>query len=460
MSYTKESLEYTHPLYDELVSQWLFFYNSYRGGHAYKQNNYLTRYRYETGQDYERRKKQTPLDNHVKPIVELYASFLFNEEPTRLLGNLGNDPFVEAIMTDADRDGRSFNNFMREASVLSAVIGHCWVIVDKPNMEFETRQQELEADSRPYLSIINPINVVDWEYATLDNGSKELRHLKVRLAPNKYKCYYPDYTDTITIVERDNSQDEIYVETVENPFGKITAVCVYDKRDVYPGIGISAVSEVADFQRSIYDELSEIEQIIRLSSAPSLVLPGNRARAGAGAGSIIEIEDDLDPGLKPYLLQPNSASIDSIRDSIKDKVAAINKIANLGSIRADETVQLSGISRQIEFNMLNNALASKADQLELAEEQIWECIAMVMGYQNEDVTIKYPDSFHAQDTQNELLLIEKAVTLTNNQQILTVLEQKLAELFVDKEQLEEVLSNIGQNDMDQNMIQINNNETP
>jgi hypothetical protein len=37
------------------------------------------------------------------------------------------------------------------------------------------------------------------------------------------------------------------------------------------GLGVSDLTDIADLQKAIYNELSEIEQIIRISNHPSLV---------------------------------------------------------------------------------------------------------------------------------------------------------------------------------------------
>jgi len=459
MAYTKESLEQTHEMYQHLAEEWLFYYNSYRGGYAYKSQDYLARYVFETGDQYNKRKEQTPLDNHCKSVVQIYNSFIFQNEPVRELGPLANDPVVDKFLQDADREGRGFNNFMKEASILASIVGHSWIIVDRPPVELTTRQDELDQDVRPYVSVMNPLNVIDWEYTAMDNGSKMLTHLKVKLAENLYKCYYPTHTDTIRVEEYDGQEEQVFVETVENPYMKINAVCVYAQRDSVPGIGVSDINDIADMQKAIFNENSEIEQIVRLSSHPSLVKTAE-TQAGAGAGAIIQIPDDISSETKPYLLQPNAQSLDSIRASIKDKVDSINKMANVGSIRTAEVSRMSGVAMETEFRLLNARLAEKADNLELAEEQVWECIATMMGYSNEDINIQYPDSFDAHDTQNDLLLIEKAQTLTSNTKILGKLEEKLAKLMIDTEDLQGILDDIDEDTLVQEEQSLNTTTTP
>jgi nitrogen-specific signal transduction histidine kinase len=133
---------------------------------------------------------------------------------------------------------------------------------------------------------------------------------------------------------------------------------------------VSDIGDIADMQNSIYNELSEIEQTIRLSGHPTLVKSID-TEASAGAGAIINMSNDLDPGLRPSLLQPSGQSIDMILNSIENKVKMIDRMAHMGSVRAIETRSMSGIALQTEMLQLDTKLIEKSHSLELGEEQLW-----------------------------------------------------------------------------------------
>ena len=46
----------------------------------------------------------------------------------------------------------------------ASIYGNCWVIVDKPQSNANTRAEELAQDIRPYVSIYTPENIVNWNY--------------------------------------------------------------------------------------------------------------------------------------------------------------------------------------------------------------------------------------------------------------------------------------------------------
>ena len=100
------------------------------------------------------------------------------------------------------------------------------------------------------------------------------------------KVYYRTITTTETTVyvKAGMNDDANIVEVFENPLGVVPFVPVYAGRSQTKGLGISDIADIADVQRGIYNELSELEQLIRVSNHPSLVKTGStQASAGAGA---------------------------------------------------------------------------------------------------------------------------------------------------------------------------------
>jgi len=345
-----EHVTKTGAIYDVNASRWEFLLRSYLGGDDYRNGEYLTKYKLESEQDFKERLNQTPLDNQCKNVVHIYSSFIWRDHPTREFGGIGNDPALEPFLMDADHDGRSFNTIMREATIWSSIYGHCWLLLDKPSIEASTRAEELAADIRPYLTLITPENVFDWRYDRTPSGAYRLGYLKVRETGDKrrFRIWTPE---SIELWEAENDKDPLLVERMDNPLGAIPAVCVYAQRSAIRGVGVSDVTDVADIQRAIYNELSEIEQLIRIANHPSLAKTDS-TEASAGAGSVIQMPDDLDPGLTPFLLQPNSSNLDGIRSSIEDKIRAVDRVTHLGAVRATEKQAKSGIALQTEFQML------------------------------------------------------------------------------------------------------------
>ena len=448
MAYTKDQALDTHKDYKETVTNFEYYIRSYNGGYDYMMGQYLNRYNLELDQEFNQRLANTPCDNHCKNIIQIYSSFLFRVKASRDFGAMSDEASLELFLKDADLDGNNFTSVIKQAQNYASIYGHSFLILDKPKIQTDTKAEELNQDIRPYLSIVTPENVFDWNYKRLPNGKYVLDYLKIREEVDKnngtyFRCWHEDIVDTIYV--EDGGTEPILIDTADNQIGKIPAVILYNAKSHKRGIGQSDLTDIADLQKSIYNEFSEIEQLIRLTNHPSLVKT-NGVNASAGAGAVIEMPEEMEPNLKPYLLQPSGQNLTSIMDSITKKVDSINRIAHTGAVRTTKTQVSSGIALQTEFELLNARLSEKADNLQLAEEQIFKIYA---EYQNAnfDGEINYPDSFNIRDYASDLVFYQQAKAVnvpssTLNKEI----DKEIARAVVDDdEKLGEIFDEIDAN---------------
>ena len=433
MAYTKDQATDTHKDYKENINNYEYYIRSYNGGYDYTLGQYLNRYNLELDNEFNQRLANTPCDNHCKNIIQIYSSFLFRVKPSRDFGSMADEPSLESFLKDADLEGNNFNSVIKTAQNYASIYGHCFLILDKPTVQTRTRADELDQDIRPYISIVTPENALDWNFKREVNGKYYLDYLKVREEVDKdggtyFRMWYPDRIDTV--YQPDNEEPRV-IDTAINQIGKIPAVILYNSKSHKRGIGQSDLTDIADLQKAIYNEYSEIEQLIRLTNHPSLVKTPS-VNASAGAGAVIEMPEEIEPNLKPYLLQPSGQNLTSIMDSIKHKVDAINRIAHTGAIRTTKTQVSSGIALQTEFELLNARLSEKADNLEIAEEQIFRCYAMFQNAEF-DGEINYPDSFNIKDYAVDLQFFSMAKAMN--------LQSPTFNKEVDKEIIRSVIDN-------------------
>lgn len=422
--------------YNYNKAHWKYLLVSYLGGEDYRRAGLLTRYQLETDMEYLARLNSTPLENHVKGVIGVYNSFLFRTGPERLFGSMEGMPEVEAFCDDADLEGRSLDSFMKDVSTWSSLFGHCWIIVTKPNLGAVTRAEEIDMGIRPYVSLLTPMNVLDWQYYREANGRYCLSHLKYVEEVNgnvqTIKEWYEDRVETWMVDFTDRKIHSHEIET--NGLGKIPAVCSYNTRSSVRGLGVSDVSDIANLQQFIYNMTSEVEQTQRMDAHPSLVKTPE-TQAGTGAGSIISMPENLDPGLKPYLLEYNGASVTSLYQSIEHATAAIDKLASVGSVRGTTAKTMSGIAMETEFNILGAKLSEKADHLELAEKQLWCLFAEYMGMYF-DGEIDYPDDYSIHDEEAEYNKLKIAKESATGPEAMAVIDQMVINLVTDDTDLE------------------------
>jgi hypothetical protein len=412
MAYARNDIINVHKDYEESINKWEFYIRSYNGGFDYSAGQYLHRYNLELDNEYAKRLGNTALDNHCKNVVQIYSSFLFRVKPSRDFGNMQGDPILESFLKDADLEGNNFNTVMQQAQNYASIYGHVFLFLDKPNFTTNTLAEELENDIKPYVSMATPENVFDWNFKRQVNGRYVLDYIKVREEVDKnggtyFRIWTPEQIDTV--YQTADYEEPQLIDSIPNKLGKIPVVILYNTKSHKRGLGLSDLTDIADLQKSIYNEYSEIEQLIRLTNHPSLVkTPG--VNASAGAGAIIEMPEEMEPNLKPYLLQPSGQNLDAIMESIRNKVEAINRIAHIGAVRNTKTQIASGIALQTEFELLNARLSEKADYMQLAEEQLFKLFAMFQDKEF-DGEINYPDSFNIRDYASDLVFYQQAKSI-------------------------------------------------
>ena len=93
---------------------------------------------------------------------------------------MADEPSLESFLKDADLEGNNFNSVMKQAQNYASIYGHCFMILDKPKVTTKLEQKNLDQDIRPYISILTPENVLDWNFKREINGKYYLDYLKVR----------------------------------------------------------------------------------------------------------------------------------------------------------------------------------------------------------------------------------------------------------------------------------------
>jgi hypothetical protein len=457
---TLEQIEQTHPSYAQVAEQANYHYKSYVGGELYKSGSYLTQYIGENqapGDQYGKRLDSTPLDNHVQTTVDIYRSFLFRTLPKRDIGLLVNNPLVNAWLYDTDQDGQSMDSFLKTANDLAMVHGSTWILVDKPAYKVQTQAEAIELGVRAYSAMYTPQNVLDWYYERNIAGKMELEYIKVKESENDeyvtFTCWHKDSVEKYKVAkDEDTGEYRSIVEHTEydNPLGYIPFVFHAPLRSPTKGVGISLVADVANQQKFIYNCMSEIESHIRISSHPTLVKPTS-TDAVAGAGSILNLDESVDPGLKPYLLQPSLNTTDTILRSIENSVAAIQRMTHTSAIQATNGTPMSGIALQTERQLLNAKLSDIADTLQETEYQMW---IMWLDWQAlsmpEDFLIDYPDTFDMRDEHLELDFLMKARSSgVNNKMFQDEISKQVVALTVDDDELQsEILADMDKDDFE------------
>jgi len=415
-----KTLEKKHPEYAEKEAEWNYLYKSYKGGRDYRNAALLYKYIFEEKDNdkYKQRLEQTPLDNHCESAIHTYSSFIWKTPPQRDLGGLQNNYEALKILEDADMNDTTLNEFMRQVQIEAGIYGNCWIVVDKSSTQMVNLRHARSMGVRPYLSLYIPLDVYDWTYERDEAGKMELTYIKlveheVDAEGRKVRIFRIWSKYNIQVCKHTDGKDG--VETLQDDYnylGIIPALCHHNKRNGSRGSGISDIKDVAPMQQSIYNDLSELAQTVRNTNHSTLV-KNDKDSAVGGAGGVIVMDDDTDPGKKPYLLQPQLFQLEGLLKTIEKKEDMINGMTHLRPVRQVRTQPASGIAIQTEFQLLNTLLAEKAAGLQMTEYRMLRIFCKWIGKDPDRlrVIISYPQKFELRDRESDLRVIEQAKRL-------------------------------------------------
>ncbi|MCK4846092.1 MAG: phage portal protein [Deltaproteobacteria bacterium] len=417
---TREELLSTHPDYDANIGEWQFFMRSYFGGRIYHEGDYLLQHPFESAGNYKRRKDIAYYYNYCGPIIDIMVSHLFRKPPKRDYGSFTDDRLFRSFLNDADLEGLSFNQFMRDAQRFASIYGRVSIIIDKPVVVPGTRAVAEDYDIRPYLSLITPENLVDWNYIRLPSGRPVLDSVKVREDSLTYRIWNRESWELwrIGAAGSDNDGDAVLIDSGVHGLGIVPIVNLYNKRSGVRMVGASDIQDIADINKNIYYLCSDAKEIIENTAFPMLAIPYENAASSASDGdreigprNILQF-DPSEPGARPYWLEAPHSSLSEIRKWVRQDITEIHRIAKMGGVKSTEDYSQarSGVAIELEYQQLHSMLSEKADNIEQVESQLLNLFGMWQGV-SFDGYVDYPDDFSVRELDRDIERAIKALSV-------------------------------------------------
>jgi hypothetical protein len=415
-----KELRKCHVSYSARATEWEFFNNSYEGGRRYYNGGYLYKHRNEEEDDFKHRQEVACYYNFCQEIVDLYVSYLFQNEAKIEYGSLGKDTLFQSFEEDCDLKGNRLKSFLRESQRKASSYGHVAIVVDKPKPlseeEVETLQDEQDKNIRPYVYRLDPTEITDWKYERIGTQGYQLTMLKIKEEedPETYRLWYQDRWE-LWEIKKDMAE---LLDEGPNPLGEIPVVFLLNLATDEDLTGRSDLNDIAYVNRHIFnlcswnDENIENTCFAMLARAKRVAGEGGSAKDDDVGPSIIVEYDPEAPNDKPYWLEPPGVSQDVFDKRLDRDVSEIHRMAKMGGVAATPeemaNVAKSGIALELEFRQMNSALAEKADNIEEAHEAI---VRFYAKWQSTEAsgTIDYPDDFNVEDLAQDL---ENAIEAT------------------------------------------------
>lgn len=454
MSWIKDIVENPHPVYQYNFNYWNFLLQSYEGGRIYcnadlpgsaanmsldrmfkvyvegkevlnrQISGNLFSHPKERMDDYNNRVRMSYYYNFCSPIIDIYTNHLFKEAVLEDFGSI--ESTVDEIRDNVDVKESSLNEFRKELAEVSQLYGHCFVLVDSPDIPSEdvlTRQDQINRRVFPYATIYSPQSIMNWSLDKFGVPYWVLvrEYSDINIDPLKYDAKIKEnWTYKLWTKEAWYHYDREYNLLAEgvHGLGMVPIACVYAKKSktAISFLGVSDLADIAFIARDIYNSCSELKQILRDQTFAFLAIQGDASEyneLSVGVSKALLYPENRNA---PSYVSPPPVNAEVYFTHIDRQVSKIYQLAKLekgglsGRVSNPSSSGIadnqSGVSKAWDFNETNSALAKKASNLEDGEIKIWKIFSAWEGKEF-DGKIQYPNEFSTQSIMDDLTELEK-----------------------------------------------------
>lgn len=338
-------------------------------------------------------------------------------------------PELQSFWDDIDLRGSSIDAHMQMICLLAQVFGHVDDVVDMPSIpddypENPTMADQKEANLRPYVYTIFPLDFLNWEVDDKDEfvWARWREQITGNVGPFEERPSKPSwryYTWTrsewfvheVVFKGKSNQPDISLVRAGEHELGMVPVVRYYNKRYLLdPVVGHSAISDIGKVNIAILNWCSLIDEEVYQKCLNILVMeePADKtAGVEIGSNNVLLWSGET----PPFYLAPASEPGQFMLELIDRGIQEIYRLAKLAPDTGVAKEAQSGVAYSYEFNQTNRMLADTADQLERGEDRLHKLWALWQGLEWEG-SIDYPDQFDVErleDEVNRLSLLKQSV---------------------------------------------------
>jgi hypothetical protein len=447
-------IERRHPEYKNSLSHWRFLEATYEGGRDWFDRNVFKFYK-EGKDEFGDRVARAYRFNHTKEVVDLLNKYLFKQAIDR------NDTAPESLRAfwkRATRKGLSMTELARQVSKLTSIGGRVGIVVDRPNTSALSVAEAKKVENQPYAYVVTQQQLLDYSFAEdgklnwvlileckrddedpMESGGdvKERYRLWTRSGWELYEERTEGRRKKVVLIDSgDHSLGEVPVILADHIIGD----------DDYEAP--SLIDDIAYLDRAVANYLSNLDAIIQDQTFSQLAMPAQNLLPGEeAANKVMEMSTkrvflyDGENGGKPEYLSPDPKQAELILAVINKIISEIYHTVGLAGERTkqDNAVGIdnsSGVAKAFDFERVNALLASKADALELVENQIARLVCLWNGEKYEEDLVSYADNFDTRDLYDEFdiasrLVLVEAPDAVRRVQMATLVDKLFPQLKAD-----------------------------
>jgi hypothetical protein len=425
-----ELVETRHPEYKEYEDHWEFMHSCYEGGREWFKEN-IFKYLREGDREYDDRVKRAYRFNHTREVVDLVNKYIFKAGVNRREADAPET--VKRFWKSTTLRRRGINEFMKLLAQNTSIYGKVWVVVDSSMPgDVKTVAEAKRIGARTYAYIIPPTDALDASFSK----DGELNWLFVRehvrddasftTSNRKKECRYRLWTKQFwAVIVHDGKdaagKDKYKVSEVgEHNLGRVPAFPADHIIDQDEMTATSLIDDVAYLDRSAANYLSNLDAIIQDQTFSQLIIPAQGMMPGEDDHSkLLEMGTkriltfDAQANMSPEYISADPKQAGVILQVIEKIISEIYHTVGMAGERTKQDNSMgidnsSGVAKAYDFDRMNAMLASKANALQFAENEL---VALVLAWNSETPPekdlVSYPQNFDVRSLYDEFEIAQK-----------------------------------------------------
>jgi hypothetical protein len=392
----------------------------------------------EGDEEFAARLRRAYRENHSKRVVDIINSYLFKEAAERnITGRLAD------IQENMDGGGKPADDFMKRVSLWASVLGRVYIVCDKKRLpdaeKTGTQRDNINPKAAPYCYMVFPQDILDISF---DENNKirwvliaeRTRDDEDPLASDgEINTFYRLWqvgkwtlfdSNGDAIEEGETGIDVVPVVIVDNEPGTI-----YN--------GQSMLNDIAYIDRAIFNNWSRLDVVINDQAFSQLIFPVEAAPADIFEDAEVRkkfltlatnrvLLYSAQAGTAPSFISPDASQANFILTLIESQVKRLYGMWGMAGETATEVTSQSGVSKAFDFDKLNKLLATKADNLEQAEREIYIIASKWMGNAVDTADVNYPDEFDVKSLSDEIAMAQELALLDIGETFMAEVKKSIA----------------------------------
>lgn len=380
-------------------------HDAYYGTGMFADGTAIQKHPRESEQSISYRRKMAYYLNYVGPIVNASVDPVFKDEINR---DYGNSMMFDEFIQNVDRHGTTLQEFVRQNATLAKLYGVMYVVVDNVNEFGESLSTALTNRSMPFLTAVEPKQVVNWEFDERGALVKFAYATYIHNANGTAQTRLHIWTPSTWRIEEQGGK--LIGEGTHN-IGRIPVVQWFGraakKTDILPPPECLSIAET---NRHIYNLCSSLSQILFNQTFSVLTMPVNQnGLKDITIGTDNLLAYPIESGKAPQFIAPDKGPAEVHMTQIDNLIDEMYRMSGIDSVIGVQQAK-SGVAKQWDFERTNQRLADFSVQCEEAELDIIDLYKAWSG-DHINYTCEYPRDFKVNDITESLTQAQQAKDL-------------------------------------------------